>query len=148
MIERCAAIDANDFDVRVLLEGAGELGFKAQIFQRHKDFNTGVAAQLGGRNCTHPQSVRRPHALSRRCRHEGPLLAAAFGCAPRLASLLPPFSRCCYCISTTARRRTHAPAGVRNVYEFISFTLWPGAFRRSEERRVGKECRSRWSPYH
>ena len=24
-----------------------------------------------------------------------------------------------------------------------SFILW-----RSEERRVGKECRSRWSPYH
>ena len=23
-----------------------------------------------------------------------------------------------------------------------------GDFRRSEERRVGKECRSRWSPYH
>ena len=22
------------------------------------------------------------------------------------------------------------------------------AFSRSEERRVGKECRSRWSPYH
>ena len=22
------------------------------------------------------------------------------------------------------------------------------AFLRSEERRVGKECRSRWSPYH
>src|SRR3712207_8105823 len=28
---------------------------------------------------------------------------------------------------------------------------WLGRFRRlsrSEERRVGKECRSRWSPYH
>src|SRR2546427_13110120 len=25
----------------------------------------------------------------------------------------------------------------------VSFTWW-----RSEERRVGKECRSRWSPYH
>ena len=25
-------------------------------------------------------------------------------------------------------------------------TLW--FFHRSEERRVGKECRSRWSPYH
>ena len=25
--------------------------------------------------------------------------------------------------------------------------LEPG-FGRSEERRVGKECRSRWSPYH
>ena len=23
-----------------------------------------------------------------------------------------------------------------------------GASQRSEERRVGKECRSRWSPYH
>ena len=22
------------------------------------------------------------------------------------------------------------------------------SFNRSEERRVGKECRSRWSPYH
>jgi len=23
-----------------------------------------------------------------------------------------------------------------------------GSLNRSEERRVGKECRSRWSPYH
>ena len=29
------------------------------------------------------------------------------------------------------------------VLLFIIATLW-----RSEERRVGKECRSRWSPYH
>ena len=29
------------------------------------------------------------------------------------------------------------------------FTLVPGkGGARSEERRVGKECRSRWSPYH
>ncbi len=25
---------------------------------------------------------------------------------------------------------------------------WPSWENRSEERRVGKECRSRWSPYH
>ena len=25
---------------------------------------------------------------------------------------------------------------------------YAGTVRRSEERRVGKECRSRWSPYH
>ena len=25
---------------------------------------------------------------------------------------------------------------------------WKKAVERSEERRVGKECRSRWSPYH
>ena len=27
-------------------------------------------------------------------------------------------------------------------------TLGRGVVSRSEERRVGKECRSRWSPYH
>ena len=27
-------------------------------------------------------------------------------------------------------------------------TLTRKNLRRSEERRVGKECRSRWSPYH
>ena len=45
--------------------------------------------------------------------------------------------------------------------QIISFTRGPSAWeellategdirkkRRSEERRVGKECRSRWSPYH
>ena len=26
--------------------------------------------------------------------------------------------------------------------------LYSNSFYRSEERRVGKECRSRWSPYH
>src|SRR2546422_7518653 len=31
----------------------------------------------------------------------------------------------------------------------VGATELPGRFeRRSEERRVGKECRSRWSPYH
>ena len=32
----------------------------------------------------------------------------------------------------------------------LEFQLVPGDFLagRSEERRVGKECRSRWSPYH
>src|SRR3989454_11178324 len=27
-------------------------------------------------------------------------------------------------------------------------TVLGGGVKRSEERRVGKECRSRWSPYH
>src|SRR2546427_10480501 len=29
-----------------------------------------------------------------------------------------------------------------------SFDALQAGFDRSEERRVGKECRSRWSPYH
>src|SRR5260221_8600019 len=32
-------------------------------------------------------------------------------------------------------------------YPAMDAFLLPGGFR-SEERRVGKECRSRWSPYH
>ena len=37
-----------------------------------------------------------------------------------------------------------------NVLDTFSIHLRPRIFRslRSEERRVGKECRSRWSPYH
>ena len=30
----------------------------------------------------------------------------------------------------------------------LSAVLFGGVAGRSEERRVGKECRSRWSPYH
>ena len=30
----------------------------------------------------------------------------------------------------------------------IFLLIWLSQFHRSEERRVGKECRSRWSPYH
>src|SRR3712207_9214579 len=34
------------------------------------------------------------------------------------------------------------------IPEFIESVLRFANFPRSEERRVGKECRSRWSPYH
>ena len=34
------------------------------------------------------------------------------------------------------------PQGDRNYKKIIEY------YNRSEERRVGKECRSRWSPYH
>src|SRR5256885_14497701 len=40
--------------------------------------------------------------------------------------------------------RALAPTGA--LFTFIA--LWTGSLWRSEERRVGKECRSRWSPYH
>ena len=35
-----------------------------------------------------------------------------------------------------------------NVMDLAVGVIIGGAFKRSEERRVGKECRSRWSPYH
>src|SRR3712207_6879992 len=38
------------------------------------------------------------------------------------------------------------------VWKMVAFVLESAVFAliglRSEERRVGKECRSRWSPYH
>ena len=43
---------------------------------------------------------------------------------------------------------TSRVAGLR-YFEIIRQKLKDrGARYRSEERRVGKECRSRWSPYH
>src|SRR2546426_2491768 len=46
----------------------------------------------------------------------------------------------------TRREADKLVAGLKQVEKEIA----DGRFRftRSEERRVGKECRSRWSPYH
>src|SRR5260370_10802492 len=71
------------------------------------------------------------------------------------------------CDARTARRDTHAASrllellarrsqGLQRCIAALSQRgvsdspgLWPSRVRRrSEERRVGKECRSRWSPYH
>src|SRR2546422_7798834 len=40
--------------------------------------------------------------------------------------------------------------GLSIAYIVVSVALWMlfAGTARSEERRVGKECRSRWSPYH
>src|SRR2546430_6984709 len=35
-----------------------------------------------------------------------------------------------------------------SAHETLSFDPGHVVLKRSEERRVGKECRSRWSPYH
>ena len=58
------------------------------------------------------------------------------GCALYIAELLDQF---------TVEHVENYP-----VYRLLNTDLlWLGeARRRSEERRVGKECRSRWSPYH
>ena len=42
----------------------------------------------------------------------------------------------------------HATASGRTTKEAVTPDTPPIALCRSEERRVGKECRSRWSPYH
>ena len=53
--------------------------------------------------------------------------------------------------SRALRRRVEEAELPREVLEELSIAqerLVRGGTERSEERRVGKECRSRWSPYH
>ena len=42
----------------------------------------------------------------------------------------------------------HAPSGMEAPVEYPGAEGIAAPDARSEERRVGKECRSRWSPYH
>src|SRR3989449_11464781 len=47
---------------------------------------------------------------------------------------------------TTYERLGWKSHGCHTVYAVSVGAIWVAS--RSEERRVGKECRSRWSPYH
>src|SRR2546422_6903401 len=53
-------------------------------------------------------------------------------------------------VSGSSRIRRTATLTVRGGSDLYDLVSTPGAVFhvRSEERRVGKECRSRWSPYH
>src|SRR3712207_8915409 len=66
-----------------------------------------------------------------------------------------------YASFTTLLQNEHPPSYLLKIIShqsvplqsFLSFFLWYCDLYmerqdRSEERRVGKECRSRWSPYH
>src|SRR3712207_9368071 len=44
--------------------------------------------------------------------------------------------------------RGHAATSLGQLGDLRAFEPLSNTLNRSEERRVGKECRSRWSPYH
>src|SRR5256885_8786769 len=50
-------------------------------------------------------------------------------------------------IAGAERRRLPILAICRGI-QILNVALGGTLYQRSEERRVGKECRSRWSPYH
>ena len=50
-------------------------------------------------------------------------------------------------VNKTINKRTNTHGAMRNCIEYVLRQDKTGKLR-SEERRVGKECRSRWSPYH
>ena len=51
-------------------------------------------------------------------------------------------------ISPESHTLSNIAPGIVWVTCMLSVLLSLNALFRSEERRVGKECRSRWSPYH
>src|SRR2546430_12892116 len=67
---------------------------------------------------------------------------------------LPIAASTCRCISAASfsrKSRSVAISVQEWVVNFVCYSLLilcPRFVQRSEERRVGKECRSRWSPYH
>src|SRR2546427_170621 len=66
--------------------------------------------------------------------------------AIRSAAAGPPGSPASGALGVRTALRTHSRSAVRAGTGLVL----PGnvTLSRSEERRVGKECRSRWSPYH
>ena len=49
-----------------------------------------------------------------------------------------------YAMSVIVSRAIPEIDGFKPSHRKLLYTM----YKRSEERRVGKECRSRWSPYH
>src|SRR3712207_7817485 len=68
-----------------------------------------------------------------------PILAPVYGCRS--------LSCCLNSQSPTSSRLSTASSSPAAVSALMDSVVTHVA-RRSEERRVGKECRSRWSPYH
>ena len=54
----------------------------------------------------------------------------------------------CEAVRKAGGNVTREPGPVKGGKTVIAFVEDPDGQLRSEERRVGKECRSRWSPYH
>ena len=51
-------------------------------------------------------------------------------------------------LSTMSRFHRYSVKNTMLIYMQRPDATHVAGFNRSEERRVGKECRSRWSPYH
>src|SRR2546429_5878637 len=68
-------------------------------------------------------------------------------------TLQAPYWSLCYALAHLASWEGHGRIGMRKETKSFAIARWVAlvwvlVWFRSEERRVGKECRSRWSPYH
>ena len=63
-------------------------------------------------------------------------------------SVMAPVSQLLPGLDLAVCARPHGQDITANGFRFTAYTSPSPTSNRSEERRVGKECRSRWSPYH
>ena len=106
----------------------------------HRTFEIGLRAWVEQQTGLHVGYVEQLYTFGDRGRHAGPADVAHTVSIGYLALTRMPES--------AAALKTGG-AGFEPWYRFFPWEDWRGSRpRRSEERRVGKECRSRWSPYH
>src|SRR5258708_38875090 len=74
-------------------------------------------------------------------RQKIPVIAALFASPTPLATLIT-------IPSQTPLLCSYSKVEESTIEEFFDTSTTAAGTTRSEERRVGKECRSRWSPYH
>src|SRR5260370_23733908 len=106
---------------------------REQYFFFQEEDGIRVSSVTGVQTCALPILVAPPEISG------GGRSSAATYCGGRNWRAAPSSGKQCgamWGIGTGSRRRSSGGGGDRS------------AVSRSEERRVGKECRSRWSPYH
>src|SRR2546427_12949022 len=72
------------------------------------------------------------------------VLAALVGALPSMPAMV----RARWTVLLRGTPQLQTAYALEAVLDDVCFIVGPPLSVRSEERRVGKECRSRWSPYH
>src|SRR2546430_15165466 len=96
-------------------------------------------------------TLARPGRFRERCAGGGRRTAYVHSVIQRLHTYVPEHQTAAPSRSPPSDQELHDAAlqFVRKISGFHAPSQAnEAAFNRSEERRVGKECRSRWSPYH
>ena len=166
--QRLAALEAGAWDYLSLVLNAEELALKLDAFTRIKletdrALDQGAVEPASGLYTMHGLERRARELVSDAFRRHAPLacVALAVELVPQDANparlAAPPVAVAYAAHVLQARGRTSDAIGRLGRSEFAILApstapegaaLMARRLRRSEERRVGKECRSRWSPYH
>jgi len=124
------------------------------IFQGLSQALASLSAELSGTQIEGTSTALhdiadRLNGLAQALPAETALLDSLGKAANEASELLKPLFKHIHMISIIARSaRIEADSLAEDREGFLAFTQEAYELARSEERRVGKECRSRWSPYH